>query len=70
MIIEIIVFIITFVVGFFFYIHKLAQDRFKKYDVKVLPCWPLVGNVYNSSMQKNHFCEDIDAVYRAFPDEK
>lgn len=70
MIAEIIVFIITFIVVYFFYLHKVAKDTFINYDVKFVPCWPIFGNAYNSTMMKKHIFEDVDAVYRAFPDEK
>lgn len=70
MIIEILIFLITFVVGYFIYLHKLAKDYFKKGDVKFVPCWPVFGNAYKSTVMKNHLIDDIDAVYRAFPDER
>lgn len=70
MIAEIIVFLITFIFAYFIYLHKLATGKFKKYDIKFVPCWPLFGNAYNSTMTKKHMIDDIDAVYRAFPDEK
>ncbi|XP_026324723.1 cytochrome P450 9e2-like [Hyposmocoma kahamanoa] len=70
MIVEILVFLITFIAVFIIYIHKQAKDKFRQYDVKFMPCWPIFGNTYNSIMAKKHMYEDIDAVYKAFPDEK
>lgn len=70
MIIEILIFIVTFIVVYFFYLHKLAKDTFRKRDVKFLPGWPVFGNAYYSTMMKKHIIEDIDTVYKAFPDEK
>lgn len=70
MIAEIFIFLITFIGAYFIYLHKLAVDKFKRNDVKFVPCWPIFGNAYNSTMTKKHIIEDIDAIYRAFPDEK
>lgn len=70
MITEIIVFTLTFIVGYFFYLHKLATNRFKQCGVKFVPCWPIFGNVFYSAMMKKHILEDINAVYKAFPNEK
>lgn len=70
MIIEILVFVLTFIIGYLFYLHKLAEDTFRKWDVKFVPCWPIFGNAYNSAVMKKHVLEDLDAVYRAFPNEK
>ncbi|XP_026324726.1 probable cytochrome P450 9f2 isoform X2 [Hyposmocoma kahamanoa] len=70
MITEILVFTLTFIVGYFFYLHKLATNRFKQCDVKFVPCWPIFGNVFYSAIMKKHILEDINAVYTAFPNEK
>lgn len=70
MFVELIIFLLTFLVVYFVYLHKLAKDRFKKCDVKFVPSWPVFGNAFNSTLAKKHIFEDIDAVYRAFPDEK
>lgn len=70
MIAELLVFLITFLVVFVFYLHKLTKDTFRKWGVKFVPCWPIFGNGFNSTMMKKHMSEDLDAVYRAFPDEK
>ncbi|XP_026323904.1 cytochrome P450 9e2-like [Hyposmocoma kahamanoa] len=70
MIAELLVFLITFLVVYFVYFHKLAKDKFRNCDVKFVPCWPVFGNARNSTVMKRHIFEDLDAVYRAFPDEK
>lgn len=70
MIAEILVFVITLLIVYSFHLHKLAKDTFRKCDVKFVPCWPIFGNAYKSTVMKRHIFEDLDGVYRAFPDEK
>lgn len=70
MIVELVVFFTTFLVVYFIYLHKLAKDFFRKCDVQFIPGWPIFGNAYHSTVMKRHIFDDLDAVYRAFPDEK
>ncbi|XP_059051536.1 probable cytochrome P450 9f2 [Achroia grisella] len=70
MIAEIIIFIVTTVFFYILYVHKKIHYFFKERDVKFLPGVPMFGNMYQSTVGKKHYLEDLAAVYTAFPDEK
>ncbi|XP_068631921.1 probable cytochrome P450 9f2 [Battus philenor] len=70
MIVEILIFIITALIGYFIYIHKRVQSNFRERGLKFNPGYPIFGNVFGSSFQTKHLLDDIDAIYREFPDEK
>ncbi|XP_053607640.1 probable cytochrome P450 9f2 isoform X2 [Plodia interpunctella] len=70
MIVEIIIFIITFIIAYFCYKHKCLHWMYDKKGIKYVPGIPIFGNTYNTVFVKEHFFHDIDVTYRAFPDEK
>lgn len=70
MIVEILVFIVTTLLAYYLYVYKKIHYQFESKGVKYLPGWPIFGNVINNTFVKRHIVEDIDEVYRAFPDEK
>ncbi|XP_072931638.1 probable cytochrome P450 9f2 [Epargyreus clarus] len=70
MIVEILVFLLTTLIAYFFYIHKSIHKKFDDAGIKYKPGIPVFGNTYKSSLVKRHIFEEIDEVYRAFPDEK
>ena len=70
MIVEIIIFALTALIGYFLYLHKRNQNFFEEKGVKYIPGVPIFGNIIKSTFVRNHIVEDIDAVYKAFPDEK
>ncbi|CAH0723108.1 unnamed protein product, partial [Brenthis ino] len=70
MIVEIVIFLITVLVGYFLYLYKWVHKFYDERGVKYIPGVPLFGNILNSTFLKNHLVEDIDRVYKAFPDER
>ncbi|CAK1596574.1 unnamed protein product [Parnassius mnemosyne] len=70
MIVEILVFIVMTLIVYYTYIHKRMHKYFLDRDLKYNPGIPLFGNVFQSTFLKRHMVEDIDAVYREFPNEK
>lgn len=70
MIVEILVFIVTTLLVYYMYIYKKIHYFFDSRGVKYLPGWPVFGNVLKSTFLRRHITEDIDEVYRAFPDER
>lgn len=70
MFVELLIFLLTFLIAYYLYFYYKIHDFFKKRDVKFVPGIPMFGNVFQSSILKKHLWEDVDAVYRAFPDEK
>ncbi|CAH2106044.1 unnamed protein product [Euphydryas editha] len=70
MIVEIIIFLLTSLVFYFIYIHKCIHRYFDKMGIKYVPGVPIFGNVFKSTFTLKHFVEDLDAVYKAYPDEK
>ncbi|KAJ0177476.1 hypothetical protein K1T71_007485 [Dendrolimus kikuchii] len=70
MIIEILIFILTTLLTYYLYVYKKIHWYFDERGVKYLPGWPVFGNVIKNTFVKRHIIEDIDEVYRAFPDEK
>nr|QLI62171.1 cytochrome P450 22 [Streltzoviella insularis] len=70
MISELLVLIFTTIIVYFVYTYKRSHYYLDKRGVKYVPGVPLFGNSLQASLQKRHPCEDFDAVYKAFPDEK
>ncbi|XP_034830990.1 probable cytochrome P450 9f2 [Maniola hyperantus] len=70
MIVETIVFLITALLVYFLYLYKWVHHYFDKRGVKYLPGVPIFGNILKSTFLKNHLVDDLDTLYRAFPDEK
>ncbi|CAG4975742.1 unnamed protein product [Colias eurytheme] len=70
MLIELVVFFITALLTYAFYNNKKLKDYFHDRGIKYVPGVPVFGNAFNSMWKKRHMVEDIDAVYKAFPDEK
>ncbi|XP_049869526.1 cytochrome P450 9e2-like [Pectinophora gossypiella] len=70
MIIEILIFLLTSLLGFFVYSHWNATNYFKKRGVKCLPGVPIFGNAFNSTVAKKHIVDDLNNVYKAFPGER
>ncbi|XP_013146951.1 PREDICTED: probable cytochrome P450 9f2 [Papilio polytes] len=70
MIVEILIFLFTSLIVYCIYVHKSIHYLYKKRGLKYIPGVPLFGNAFNSTIRKKHFVEDIDAIYKQFPDEK
>ncbi|KAM3960614.1 putative cytochrome P450 9f2 [Aphomia sociella] len=70
MFVELLIFLITFIIAYYLYLYNKIHNFFRSRGVKFLPGVPLFGNVFYSSILRKHLWEDIDEVYRAFPDEK
>ncbi|XP_045448629.1 cytochrome P450 9e2-like [Melitaea cinxia] len=70
MIVEIIIFLLTTLLIYFIYVHKWIHKYFDKRDIKYVPGVPIFGNTFKSTFAFKHIVEDIDAVYKAFPNEK
>ncbi|KPJ17676.1 putative cytochrome P450 9f2 [Papilio machaon] len=52
------------------YTHKRLHRYFEEKGLKYNPGLPIFGNVIRSTFIRKHFVEDIDKVYREFPNEK
>ncbi|XP_041978557.1 cytochrome P450 9e2-like [Aricia agestis] len=52
------------------YKYKAAHNYFEKHGLKYKAGIPVFGNSCKSTFYKRHTFEDIDEIYRAFPDEK
>nr|XP_026493625.1 probable cytochrome P450 9f2 [Vanessa tameamea] len=70
MIVEIVIFLLTSLAGYFLYRHKWVHRYFEEKGVKYVAGIPVFGNVFKSTFQYKHLFDDLDAVYKAFPDEK
>ncbi|XP_068631922.1 probable cytochrome P450 9f2 [Battus philenor] len=70
MIIEILIFILTALIVYFIYTYKRVHSYFDERGLKYNPGLPIFGNIVRSTFLKRHFIDEIDAVYREFPDEK
>ncbi|XP_028157826.1 probable cytochrome P450 9f2 isoform X2 [Ostrinia furnacalis] len=70
MITEILIFIITTLIGYYLYVYKKIHNHFKERDVKFLPGVPFFGNAFNSIVLRKHLIDDLYAVYKAFPGER
>ncbi|KAJ0177473.1 hypothetical protein K1T71_007482 [Dendrolimus kikuchii] len=70
MISEILIFLLTTVLTYYLYVYKKIHWHFDKNGVKYLPGWPIFGNIIKNTFMKRHLIEEIDEVYRAFPDER
>lgn len=70
MFVELLIFGLTALLGYFLYLHKRNHNFFEERGVKYIPGVPIFGNILKSTFLKKHMVEEIDAVYKAFPDEK
>ncbi|XP_022128817.2 probable cytochrome P450 9f2 [Pieris rapae] len=70
MLIEAVIFLVTAVLTYLYYNYKQIHHYFDARGIKYVPGWPLFGNTIRSSFKKTHMVEDLDAVYRAYPDER
>lgn len=49
---------------------RQVYSRFKKYNVKHFKPIPLLGNLGRVMLRMDHFTEDVDKLYKAFPEER
>ncbi|XP_052750676.1 cytochrome P450 9e2-like isoform X1 [Galleria mellonella] len=70
MIAEILIFLVTTLLFYILFVYKKTHYFFEKKGLKYLPGIPMFGNMYHSTVGTKHYLEDLDVVYRAFPDEK
>ncbi|KAL0841595.1 hypothetical protein ABMA28_015254 [Loxostege sticticalis] len=70
MIIEIIIFLVTFVVAYFLWRQKKVHDFLRERDVKFMPGYPFYGNTYGSMSDKRHMVDEIIEIYNKFPEER
>lgn len=70
MILELLIFVITVLVAYYFYSSWKINNYFKQRDVKYIPGVPFFGNIFYSTFLIRHFVDDLQSVYDAFPDEK
>lgn len=52
------------------YEYKKLCWHFERYGIKFKPGLPIFGNTFWSTFAIKHLIEDIDAVYKAFPNER
>ncbi|CAH0397734.1 unnamed protein product [Chilo suppressalis] len=70
MLTEILIFALTSILAYYWYVYKKIHNHFKERDVKFLPGIPVFGNAYKSTCLKRHLMYDLEEVYTAFPDER
>ncbi|XP_045771566.1 probable cytochrome P450 9f2 isoform X3 [Maniola jurtina] len=70
MIVEIIVTLLTALLAYIVYVYKWVHHYYDKRGVKYLPGVPIFGNILKSTFLRKHLVDDLDTLYRAFPDEK
>ncbi|CAK1547399.1 unnamed protein product [Leptosia nina] len=70
MFIEAIIFLVTAIVTYVLYTHNRLKNYFDARGIKYDPGVPLLGNTCGSTFKKKHITEDIDAIYKQFPNEK
>ncbi|KAJ0177475.1 hypothetical protein K1T71_007484 [Dendrolimus kikuchii] len=66
----ILVFILTTLLTYCLYLYKKIHWHFDERGVKYQPGWPVLGNVVKNTFMTRYTVEEIDRIYRAFPDEK
>lgn len=52
------------------YLYKKMHYTFDKNGIKYLKGLPLFGNTFNSTLLLKHTVQDMDVVYKAFPEER
>lgn len=70
MFIEIVIFVITAILTYYIYVNKKIQYHFEKNGVRYVRGAPIFGNVFLSTLLKRSIVEDIDVVYKAFPEDR
>ncbi|XP_063825325.1 uncharacterized protein LOC135074873 [Ostrinia nubilalis] len=63
------IWIATIFAALWLYFRRL-HSRFSRYGVKDIPPIPLLGNQLPLFRQKEHLVEQLDRIYKAFPEEK
>ncbi|VVC86596.1 unnamed protein product [Leptidea sinapis] len=70
MFIELCVFLTSAFTLYVLYNHTRLKNFFNENGVKYKPFYPILGNTLQSTIKQKHLVEEIDEVYRAFPNEK
>ncbi|CAD0199579.1 unnamed protein product [Chrysodeixis includens] len=70
MILEILIFLVTTIVGYYLWSYKQLHKYFEERGIKYVPGIPLFGNSFKSTFVKRHIFYDLMDVYTAYPDEK
>ncbi|XP_063825174.1 probable cytochrome P450 9f2 isoform X2 [Ostrinia nubilalis] len=70
MLIEILIFVVTFLVAYVTWKQKKVHDFLRERDVKFVPGYPLFGNTYGSLMDKKHIVDELIEAYNKFPEER
>ncbi|XP_050684344.1 cytochrome P450 9e2-like isoform X2 [Leptidea sinapis] len=70
MFIELCVFLVTAFFAYALYNHNRMKNFFTENGLKYKPFYPIFGNNLQSTFKQKHMVEDLDEVYRAFPNEK
>nr|AJN91173.1 cytochrome P450 monooxygenase CYP9G18 [Cnaphalocrocis medinalis] len=70
MLTEILIFLLTTILGYFLYVYKKIHRKYDESGVKYLPGLPFFGNTIRSTFLWSHIIDDIETVYKAFPKER
>ncbi|KAL4714908.1 hypothetical protein ACJJTC_014279 [Scirpophaga incertulas] len=70
MLVELLIFLFTFLLGYFLYNNYKVHKTLLKKDVKFIPGLPIYGNTYLTTHNKKHMSDEITEIYNAFPNEK
>ncbi|KAG6460655.1 probable cytochrome P450 9f2 [Manduca sexta] len=70
MLIELLIFLVTSLLAYYVYVYKKIHWHYDNRGLKYIPGVPIFGNVLKSTFLRRHMFEDLDAVYKEFPDEK
>ncbi|XP_026729522.1 cytochrome P450 9e2-like [Trichoplusia ni] len=70
MITELLLYLLIAIIIYHVFEYFRMQFHYDKWGVRYKPGIPLFGNTFCSIFGMRHFIEDMDAVYKAFPNEK
>ncbi|XP_060802800.1 probable cytochrome P450 9f2 [Amyelois transitella] len=70
MFVEILIFILTFLLSYYIYVWQKIHKFFESNCVKYVKGVPVFGNVMKSTLMRRHLAEDAEEVYMAYPDER
>ncbi|CAG9785968.1 unnamed protein product [Diatraea saccharalis] len=70
MLVEIVIFLLTFVLAYFYYTYYRIHKFLRQKDVKFIPGLPVYGNALESMNNRKHMMDEIVEIYNAFPNER
>ncbi|CAH0579520.1 unnamed protein product [Chrysodeixis includens] len=70
MITELLIYLLVVIIIYHIFEYMKIQFHYDKCGIRYKPGVPIFGNTFSSIFGRRHFIDDLDAVYKAFPNDK